>query len=150
MDVVSFHVHEVAFPVSTEESLFQKFKNWLLAVSNSESAAIDSLSYIFVSDAYLLALNKKHLDHDTYTDILTFDLSEEGSNTIEGEIYISIERIQENATHFDVDFLFELQRVLVHGLLHLIGYNDHSEEEKAEMRSKEDQYLDLSMLSGAD
>jgi probable rRNA maturation factor len=117
-----------------------KTKRWLKTTSKSEGYEISSLNYIFCSDEYLLEINKEYLDHDYYTDIITFDNSEE-DNIIEGDIYISVERVRENAQTFQGNVESEMRRVLVHGLLHLIGYNDTSEELKAAMRRKEDEYL---------
>ena len=101
-----------------------------------------SLNYIFCDDDYLLEINKKFLQHDTFTDIITFDLSE-NSNKVEGEIYISIDRIKENATNFEVDFNTELHRVIFHGALHLCGYKDKLKEDKEKMNEMENKYLQL-------
>ena len=98
------------------------------------------LNYIFCSDDYLLEINKQYLDHDYYTDIITFDNSEE-EGKIEGDIYVSVDRVKENAIEFGANFETELRRVLIHGLLHLMNYTDTSEELKAQMRAKEDECL---------
>lgn len=99
------------------------------------------LSYIFCSDASLLAMNQQFLQHDTYTDIITFDLSETDTEVV-GEIYISVDRIQENASKFKVDFVDELHRVIFHGALHLCGFGDKKAADKAEMRRQEDAVLE--------
>jgi len=99
------------------------------------------LSYIFCSDKYLLSINQKYLNHNTLTDIVTFDLAEDAE--IEGEIYISVERVKENAVKYAVDFEEELHRVIIHGLLHLIGYKDKTASQKAQMRKKEQACLSL-------
>jgi probable rRNA maturation factor len=99
------------------------------------------LQYIFVTDEALLAMNQQFLAHDTFTDIITFDLSE-NSDKIDGEIYISIDRVKENAVKFDVDYLEELHRVIFHGALHLCGYKDKTPAHKKAMRAKEDEWLE--------
>lgn len=132
MGEVDFTLHEVDFDLPNQNSLH----NWLVDVCKKEGKKLVSLSYVLVSDSYLLKMNQDYLDHDTYTDIITFDLSD--SEAIEGEIYISIDRVKENAAKFENRVLKEFLRVVVHGLLHLIGYDDHSNEEKRLMREKED------------
>lgn len=113
--------------------------NWLSNVAFSENKKIDTISVIFCSDDYLLSVNKEYLNHDYYTDIITFDYSVD--TEISGDLFISIDRVKENATEFNVPFLNELHRVLVHGVLHLCGYGDKSPDEETLMRSKEDFYL---------
>ena len=117
-----------------------KTKKWIKNTSISEGYEIADLNYIFCDDDYLLEINKQYLDHDYFTDIITFDNSEE-DNVIEGDIYISVDRVRENAATFHADFETEMRRVLIHGLLHLMGYDDSDEKLKAAMRAKEDQYL---------
>ncbi|WP_026632708.1 rRNA maturation RNase YbeY [Dyadobacter alkalitolerans] len=117
-----------------------KTKKWIKNTSISEGYEIADLNYIFCNDDYLLEINKQYLDHDYFTDIITFDNSEE-ENVIEGDIYISVDRVRENAATFHADFETEMRRVLIHGLLHLMGYDDTDEKLKAAMRAKEDQYL---------
>jgi len=94
---------------------------------------------VFCSDDYLLELNKKHLQHDYYTDIITFDYSDE--DVISGDLYISLDRVKDNAAGLEIDWLTELRRVMVHGVLHLLGYGDKSPKQKKEMRSAEDAAL---------
>lgn len=113
-----------------------KTKRWLKALSAEEGYTIGELNYIFCSDEYLHKINVDYLDHDTYTDIITFDNSDE-DHVLEGDIFISIDRIKENATNQQQEFLDELLRVLSHGLYHLSGYKDKLEQEIAIMRSKE-------------
>lgn len=115
--------------------------DWLKAVIESEQKKVDDLSYVFCSDEDLLYINKRYLDHDTFTDIITFDYSEDES--ISAEIYISIDRVKENAKDFKVKFENELRRVLVHGILHCCGYGDSTEESKAEMRALENKKIEL-------
>jgi rRNA maturation RNase YbeY len=117
-----------------------KTKKWIKKTSESEGYKISDLNYIFCSDEYLLEINKQYLDHDYFTDIITFDNSEE-DNVLEGDIYISVDRVRENAETFHADFETEMCRVLVHGLLHLMGYEDSDESLKKLMRAKEDEYL---------
>jgi probable rRNA maturation factor len=117
-----------------------KTSKWIKTISESEGYEMGDLNYIFCSDEYLLEINKQYLDHDYYTDIITFDNSEEESK-IEGDIYVSIDRVRDNALTFNSDFENELHRVLIHGLLHLVGYMDGNEELKAQMRLKEDECL---------
>ena len=127
----------VKFTCTNEKFLSQ----WMAASILSESKKLGELNYIFCNDTYLLDLNRKHLNHDTLTDIISFDDSL--GNQISGEIYISIDRIKENAKEYNVSFLDELHRVMIHGILHFCGYNDKSKEEKRIMREKEDYYLSL-------
>ena len=117
-----------------------KFKAWLKKVAEKEDFTIGELNYIFCSDEYLHKINLEYLDHDTYTDIITFDNSED-ETVIEGDIFISIERVRENSQTLNTVFEEELKRVIVHGLLHLCGYDDHTPEDKAEMRRLESNYI---------
>ena len=117
-----------------------KFKAWLKKVAEKEDFTIGELNYIFCSDEYLHKINLEYLDHDTYTDIITFDNSET-ETVIEGDIFISIERVRENSQTLNTVFEEEIKRVIVHGLLHLCGYDDHAPEDKAEMRRLESEYI---------
>jgi rRNA maturation RNase YbeY len=119
------------------------FKAWLKKVAEKEGFKVKNLNYIFCSDEYLHKINVEYLDHDTYTDIITFDNSED-ETTIEGDIFISIDRVKENSQSLNTVFEDELKRVIVHGLLHLCGYDDHSPEDKAEMRRLESEYIAIS------
>lgn len=116
--------------------------NWISQVATKEKVVLRGLNYIFCSDAYLLRINQEYLHHDTYTDIITFVMSEP-EGPLEGEIYISVDRVAENAHLLEKSFEEELRRVIIHGLLHLIGYRDKTRLEKAEMRKKEDACLSL-------
>lgn len=111
-----------------------------MTIFAKEGKKFESLSYIFCTDQFLLKLNQQYLNHDTFTDILTFSLSNSPLPII-AEIYISIERVKENASGLNIDFATELKRVMIHGILHLCGYEDHTPEEKKLMREKEDFYL---------
>lgn len=117
-----------------------KAKRWLKFVIETEGFSLNQLNYIFCSDEYLLNMNREHLQHDFYTDIITFDTSDE-EKQVEGEIYISTDRVKENAENLNVEFDEELRRVIVHGVLHLVGYNDDTESSKSKMSQKEDFYL---------
>ena len=116
----------------------EKIEGWIRDLFENEKKIPSILNYIFCTDDFLLEINKEYLNHDTYTDIITFQYS---SNPIEGDIYISVERTRENAAQLGTEENEELRRVIIHGALHLCGYKDKSEEEEEVMRSKEDYYL---------
>ena len=120
----------------------RKTAQWLRQVVLTEKKELVQINYIFCSDAYLLSLNQQYLKHHTLTDIITFDNSER-PGVIEGDIFISVERVQDNAETMHIDLGDELHRVLVHGILHLAGYSDKAPTEKRQMREKEDTYLSL-------
>ena len=124
----------------------KKVSGWIRSVLKREKKTLSSLNYIFCSDDHLREMNIRYLNHKTFTDIITFNYNP-SENEIEGEIYISIDRITDNAEKFDVDFDTELHRVMIHGVLHLIGYNDKSKTEKSIMREKEDSCLSLLKIS---
>lgn len=115
---------------------------WLDIVAASEGFKISEINYIFCSDEYLLQINRQYLKHDYYTDIITFDNSE-NQEFIEADIFVSTERVKENSHLEQTSFFSELLRVIVHGLLHLIGYDDSNLDLKQLMRNMEDKYLDL-------
>jgi probable rRNA maturation factor len=119
----------------------RKTTAWIKKVARSEGAALGDLNYVFVSDKFLLSMNQQYLNHDTYTDIITFGLGD--GQVLEGEIYISIPRVRENARTQGSSFEDELDRVLIHGVLHLLGYSDKGPRKKALMRKKEDACLSL-------
>lgn len=114
---------------------------WLKMVAESEIKRIGDISIIFCSDNYILDVNIKYLQHDYFTDIITFDYCE--GNKLSGDLFISIDSVRENASFYGAEFDDELNRVIVHGLLHLIGYDDHTGDDQKIMRSKEDYYLEL-------
>ena len=118
----------------------RKKKLWLNSISSNEGKKIESLSFLFVDDEEMLKYNKKYLLHESYTDVITFDSSVD--KKIAGDIKISLERINDNAKFYQVSYNYELQRVMAHGLLHLLGYNDKNKEEKKIIRKKENYYLD--------
>ena len=117
------------------------YESWLSEVVAIEKKEMGDITLIFCSDEYLLNVNQQYLNHDYYTDIITFDYSED--NCISGDLSISIDRVKDNADINKVDFINELNRVIVHGVLHLCGYKDKSVEEEKQMRSKENEMLQL-------
>lgn len=134
---ISFNVEEIDFVFEeTDKTIL-----WLNRIAEHESKGIVSLDYVFCSDEYLHKINVEYLNHDTYTDIITFDLGEPNDDAISGEIYISIDRVKENAQIHGSQYKDELLRVVAHGLLHLIGYPDKSEQEALVMRGKEEDAL---------
>ncbi|MGJ8661036.1 MAG: rRNA maturation RNase YbeY [Bacteroidota bacterium] len=114
-------------------------ETWLSNVARSEGFTLEEVALVFCTDDELLEMNIKHLNHDYYTDIITFDYCEE--SLIIGDLFISVDRVQDNANNLDINFGSELDRVIVHGVLHLCGYGDKSEDEEILMREKEDLYL---------
>jgi rRNA maturation RNase YbeY len=134
--MISFN-YENDFELSNEEQL----SNWISRVIASEEKKEGEINYIFCDDDYLLNLNEQYLNHDTLTDIISFDYSM--GNEIHGDIFISTERVKDNATDFKVSFEEELKRVMVHGVLHYCGYKDKTEEDEALMRSKEDEKIKM-------
>ena len=118
----------------------KKLKHFIDFLFKNEGKKINHLNYIFCTDQALLKINKKYLNHDFYTDIITFDVS---SSTISGDIYISTDRVRENAKTYQVGFQKELHRVIFHGALHLCGYNDKTSRQKKLMTKMEDYYMDL-------
>jgi rRNA maturation RNase YbeY len=131
---IHFFTPEIDFQVAHEEAV----KAWIKALTKQHRHAIQELNFIFVSDAHLLEMNNQHLQHDYYTDILTF--AYEG-NPIQGDIYISVDRVKDNADKLNSSFDDELHRVMAHGILHIIGYDDHEESDIKQMREAEDDAL---------
>ena len=128
---------EVNFNLENQD----KLTSWIHSVIISEDRKEGEINYIFCNDEYLHKLNVEFLDHDTLTDIISFDYTV--GKELHGDIFISIERVIDNANDLDVDFVNELHRVMIHGILHYCGYKDKSREEKNIMRDKEDYYLKL-------
>ena len=114
---------------------------WLKMVAGSEIKTLGDISIIFCSDNYILDVNLRYLHHDYFTDVITFDYCE--GNRLSGDLFISVDSVRENAVEFGTEFDDELHRVIVHGLLHLIGYDDHTPEDQKLMREQEDYYLGL-------
>ncbi len=133
--MIHFFEEDIRVPLNNKRAI----KSWLKSVSNEEGKKIKELNYVFCSDAYLLEMNQTYLNHNTLTDIITFDQSED-SKIVEGDIYISFERVIENGKNLASENT-ELYRVMVHGLLHLLGYKDKKIEDQKTMREKEDYYL---------
>lgn len=136
----------MAIYFSTENIDFEledasRVKKWIIAVVEAQGKRVGNLNYLFCDDAYLIGVNQTYLNHDTYTDIITFDYVE--GNVVSGDILISVERVRENAHLFNTSFEQELHRVIIHGVLHLLGQADKSDEDAAEMRRKEESALDL-------
>ena len=133
----------ISFNYETQFKLAKKsdYSGWLSRVIQSESKSEGDINYIFCNDDFLLGINQQYLNHDTLTDIISFDYSV--GNELHGDVFVSIQRVRENAAEFEVTFEEELKRVMVHGLLHYCGYKDKSEKDKREMRFKEDEKIKL-------
>ena len=138
---IQFFSEDTTFTLRSKTIL----RTWIQQIINKEKYKLQSLNYIFCSDEYLLSMNEEYLNHDTYTDILTFDNSSL-PNEVEGDIFISIDRIKDNANKMNLSFEQELHRVVIHGVLHLMDYKDRTAQEKSTMREKEDACLSLLQL----
>jgi len=138
MAAIQFHTADLGITLPGKTIL----KTLLLDLFHKESKQLAGLSIVFCSDDYLLELNRQFLQHDYYTDILTFLMSERGA-PVEGELYISTDRVRDNARALGVPVLHELRRVIIHGALHLCGYKDKLKKDQALIRQKEDRYLQL-------
>ena len=134
--MISFN-YESDFKLEEES----QYSDWISKVIISENRNEGDINYIFCDDNYLVEINKQHLNHDTLTDIISFDYSI--GNVLQGDVFISIERVRENAVDFDVSFEEELKRVLVHGVLHYCGYKDKVEEDEKIMRQKEEEKMKM-------
>ena len=135
--MVSYSLEDIKF-----EFKHKRLNNaWLKMVAESEVKKLGNICIILCSDNYILDVNIKFLGHDYFTDIITFDYCE--GNVLSGDLFISIDSVRENAEYYKTEFSDELNRVIVHGLLHLIGYDDHTDEEQKVMREKENYYLEL-------
>jgi probable rRNA maturation factor len=138
MAVVNFFSEAVNFRIPHP----RKTSSWIQRIIKLEKFKLKSINFIFCSDEYLLKTNQEYLNHVTYTDIITFDNSE-STGVVEGDIFISVDRVRENAQKFGQSFDEEMHRVLVHGVLHLMGYKDKSSKQKVQIRKKEDACLSL-------
>jgi rRNA maturation RNase YbeY len=138
MDNIFFFTEDIDFTLNNK----LKLRRWIESTIQEYNKKIINLNYIFTSDDYLLKINQQYLNHNTYTDIITFDQSND-QNEVEADIYISIDRVKENAMKLESGFIDELHRVMIHGVLHLLGYGDKSAAQKEEMRKKENHYLAL-------
>lgn len=121
----------------------KQLKLFIEHLFKQENKVLNGITFIFCSDEYLLDINNQFLKHDFYTDVITFDLSSENRGGIQGEVYLSIDRIKDNAKELNILFIKELHRVVFHGALHLCGYKDKKKEEIAKMRFKEEEYLKM-------
>lgn len=135
---IYFFLEEINYHLENK----RKIKEWIIKAAENEEYTIGNLNFIFTNDNILLQLNKEYLRHFSLTDIITFDLSEKAGE-LSGDIFISIDRAKENARIFKVSLTEEVHRLLIHGLLHLAGYQDKSDEDKVQMRAKEEFYLSL-------
>ena len=138
--LITFHSENIPFELENSN----KVVDWICSTILTEKKIFGEISYIFCSDEYLHKMNVEYLNHDTLTDIITFNYSK--GNTLSADIFISLERVKENANEFKVSFQDELHRVIIHGILHLIGYDDKTDADKTAMRSKEDFYLSLRLI----
>jgi rRNA maturation RNase YbeY len=139
---IHFFSEEIEFTLREK----QNRKRWLKKIATNAGFKIKELNYVFCSDEYLYQMNRDYLKHDSYTDIITFDNSEK-KGAIEGDIFVSIDRVRENAKTHTQEVEIEMNRVLAHGLLHLMGYKDKTQEEAALMRQKEEESIKLYVLS---
>ena len=135
-EAIQFHAEEIDFELPNSDAII----HWVKATIAAEGYQLNRLNFIFCNDTYLHQINLTFLDHDTLTDIITFPYHHKGE-AIESDLYISIDRIRENAAKFEVSFLTELKRVIIHGVLHLCGYGDKTKQEKQIMRARENFYL---------
>ena len=134
--MISFN-YETDFELENEE----QYKDWIFRIIESEGFDVGEINYIFCNDEYLHKINLEYLNHDTLTDIISFDYTE--GNVIQGDIFVSVERVKDNAKDFNVSFEDELKRVLSHGVLHYCGYKDKSPKDEAIMRSKEEEKMQM-------
>lgn len=136
---IEYYIEDCQFELSNKYEITK----WINETITYQEREIGDVSIIFCSDNYLLEVNKKYLNHDYYTDIITFDYCEKELNNcpISGDLFISIDTVNRNAKEYKIEFEIELRRVIIHGILHLLGYKDKSETEAMEMRSQEDFYL---------
>lgn len=138
MSEIQFFSENVDFKLKNKTIL----KNWLLKSICNEGKKAENINFIFCTDDYLLEINRKFLNRNTLTDVITFDYSEQ-EKVVSGEIYMSYQRIVDNATKYDQSVDNEINRVIIHGVLHLVGYDDNTENQKEIMTQKEDYYLSL-------
>ncbi len=138
--MISFHSENIAFNLKNKTIL----KKWIHLTIEKKKRKTGAITFIFCSDDFLLNINKQYLNHDTFTDIITFDYSKENSGLpISGDIFISIDRVGENAKKFSKSFEEELRRVIIHGVLHLLGYTDKTKKAKEEMTQEESRSLNM-------
>ena len=135
---IEFFSEDVDFELSNPEQV----SHWIADIVEQHDFELSNLTYVFCSDDYLHQINVEYLDHDTLTDIITFNNADE-EGIIEGDVFISIDRVRDNASDLGTVFEDELHRVIIHGVLHLLGYKDKTEEQEAQMRKEEDSCLSL-------
>lgn len=122
-------------------SFSKKYTDWIITILEIEKKTVGELTFIYCHDNFLLSMNQEYLGHDYYTDVITFDYSKE--DLIEGDVFISVDRVRENAQDYGVSFETELRRIMAHGVMHLVGYKDKTKQDKEVMTSKEDWALNL-------
>lgn len=137
MGKITFYTEDISFTLPQKRD----FRAWIESVVRSNNKEVGEISYIFCSDAYLLDVNKQYLNHDYYTDIITFDYCE--GQVVSGDLFISIQRVKEYASENSIDFQNELQRVVIHGVLHLLGHKDKKKEDAANMRKLEENAMKI-------
>ncbi len=135
--MINFNTEEVKNPISN----LHKIEKWIRLILANEKKELGIINFIFCNDERILEINKQYLNHDYYTDIITFDYSKR--EQIAGDIFISLDTVLSNANELNIDFLEELYRVIIHGIFHLCRYNDINEEEQIQMREKENSALDI-------
>ncbi|MCG8409703.1 MAG: rRNA maturation RNase YbeY [Bacteroidales bacterium] len=133
---ITFFSEEIPFTLRDKT----KIRNWIENSILNEKCQLGDLNFIFTSDEYLLKINKEYLSHDYYTDIITFNYCQ--GDLISGDIFISIDTVKNNSERFNVTFIDELHRVIIHGVLHLVGYDDKNEDQQKVMTQKENEYLE--------
>ena len=139
MEGLQFFTEEIDFQLPSPDTTHL----WIEGILTEHEVSVENVNFIFCSDEYLLEVNRSYLQHDYYTDIITFDNREYDDEPLESDIFISIDRVKDNAAGMGIPFLRELHRVIIHGLLHLIGWNDKTQAEKQAMREKEEACLSL-------
>ncbi len=136
--MIRFNIQDIKFTLKNKTAI----KQWITSVVIKKKRKVGELNFVFCSDEFLLGMNKQYLNHNKYTDIITFDYSKEDKTLpIAGDIYISVDRVRDNAAKFNVAFEDELHRVIIHGTLHLLGFGDKTKAAKEEMRKQEDAAL---------
>ena len=139
MENIHFFTEDLVFELPNTDTTLR----WLSRILADHDTEVENLNFIFCSDDYLLEVNRTYLDHDYYTDIITFDNREVEEEALESDIFISIDRVKDNAQEIGIPFERELHRVIIHGLLHLLGWNDKTADQKQAMREKEEACLSL-------
>jgi probable rRNA maturation factor len=138
--MITFHTEDIVFTLKNKT----RIKKWIIRTIEMKKRKTGAINFIFCSDSYLLSINKQYLNHDTFTDIITFDYSKDLKNApLSGDIFVSIDRIRENAVRFSKTAENELHRVIIHGILHLIGYTDKTKDAKEQMTKQENTCLEM-------